>query len=233
MNRVTVEMSIDPLQCRAERLAVDTQATRHAVCARWWGYKPLKRALSLIAAMFALLIFAPAMVVIALLIKLDSRGPVFFVQERIGLHGRRFRLIKFRSMLPEGSSTSQWARDNADRITRVGVWLRRFHLDELPQFINILRGDMELVGPRPHPLSNYQLFEREIPHYSLRYEIRPGLTGWAQVRNGYANDLAGEMEKMRYDLYYLTNQSLALDLRIILETSKIVLLGRDLPSARS
>jgi lipopolysaccharide/colanic/teichoic acid biosynthesis glycosyltransferase len=194
----------------------------------------LKRALSLTVATLALLISSPLMVLIAVLIKLDSRGPVFFVQERIGLHGRRFRLIKFRSMLPEPAGTSEWARDNADRITRVGRWLRRFHLDELPQFINILRGDMALVGPRPHPITNHQLFEREIPHYTLRAQTTPGLTGWAQVRNGYANDLAGEREKMRYDLHYLAHESLALDLRIVLETIKIVVLGREpSPSSRS
>ncbi len=186
----------------------------------------VKRVFSIIAATAGLLISAPLMIVIALLIKLDSRGPVFFVQERIGLRGRRFRLLKFRSMVPDAQRTSAWAGDNADRITGVGRWLRHYHLDELPQFINILRGDMDLVGPRPHPLSNYELFDREIPHYSLRSEIRPGLTGWAQVRNGYADDLVGEMAKMQYDLYYLMHQSLALDLWIVLETFKIVGFGR-------
>lgn len=227
MNGVAVETAVEAQQRLTGKLAIETLTPSGLVFVGSPRYRTLKRALSLITASVALLIGAPLMVLIALLIKLDSRGPVFFVQERIGLHGRRFRLFKFRSMLPEGGSTSQWARDNADRITRVGGWLRRSHLDELPQFLNILRGDMELVGPRPHPLSNHRLFEREIPHYALRYETSPGLTGWAQVRNGYANDLAGETEKMRYDLYYLTHQSLALDLQIVLETIKIVILGRD------
>src|SRR5262249_44974100 len=116
-------------------------------------------------------------------------------------------------------------RDNADRITRVGKWVRKFWLDELLQFINILRGDMNLVGPRPHPVSNYELFSRSIPYYSLRGIVRPGLTGWAQLRNGYANNLEEETEKMRYDLYYIKNRCLWLDLRIILETVKVILFG--------
>jgi lipopolysaccharide/colanic/teichoic acid biosynthesis glycosyltransferase len=190
-------------------------------------YRFLQRAFSLSAAIIALLVCAPLMALIALLIKLDSRGPVFFVQERIGLNGHRFRLIKFRSMLPHAGNTSQWARDHAHRITRLGGWLRQYHLDELPQFFNILRGDMELVGPRPIPVSNHALFAREIPRYALRCQASPGLTGWAQVRNGYANDLAGEIKKLRYDLDYITRQSLALDVRIVAETIKIVTLGRD------
>jgi lipopolysaccharide/colanic/teichoic acid biosynthesis glycosyltransferase len=190
-------------------------------------YRALQRAFSLTAAIIALLVCAPLMALIAVLIKLDSRGPVFFVQERIGLHGRRFRLIKFRSMLTQAGNTSQWARDHADRITPLSGWLRKYHLDELPQFLNILRGDMELVGPRPIPVSNDQLFAREIAHYALRYQATPGLTGLAQVRSGYANDLPGEIKKLRYDLYYLTHQSLALDVRIVAETIKIVILGRD------
>src|SRR5262249_12300597 len=114
-----------------------------------------------------------------------------------------------------------------DRITRVGWWLRRFRLDELPQFINILRGEMNLVGPRPHPVSNFELFKANIPYYSLRCIVRPGVTGWAQVRYGYANDLHEETEKMPYDLFYIKHMSLGFDVRILLETVKIVLFGRD------
>jgi lipopolysaccharide/colanic/teichoic acid biosynthesis glycosyltransferase len=174
-----------------------------------------------------LIVCAPVFAAIALAIKLESAGPVFFVQERVGLYGRRFRLFKFRTMLPVSGQTSEWERDNHDRITRVGRWLRKFRLDELPQFINVLRGEMNLVGPRPHPVSNSDLFIANIPYYSLRCLVRPGVTGWAQVRYGYANGLEEEIEKMRYDLFYIKHLSFELDLRILFETVKLVLFGRD------
>jgi lipopolysaccharide/colanic/teichoic acid biosynthesis glycosyltransferase len=133
-------------------------------------------------------------------------------------------------------STSEWAKDNGERITRVGRWLRKFRLDELPQFVNILRGDMNLVGPRPHPASNFELLVlvsrnapacgEAIPYYTVRSMVRPGITGWAQVRYRYANDLEEEIEKLRYDLYYIKHLSVWLDLRILFDTVKIVLLGR-------
>ena len=112
-----------------------------------------------------------------------------------------------------------------DRITRVGHYLRRFRLDELPQLVNVLRGDMNLVGPRPHPVTNQAVFMEKIAYYGLRSTVRPGVTGWAQIRYGYANNLAEETEKMRYDLYYIKNRSLWLDLRIMLETVATVLFG--------
>ena len=193
------------------------------------------RGLSLIAAGVGLVLFAPLLGLIALLIRLESPGPIFFVQERVGQGGKRFKLVKFRTMHPAGGSRSEWVRDNQDRITRIGRWLRTFRLDELPQFINILRGDMNLVGPRPHPGSNFALFVtvlrncpewcEQIPYYSLRLMIRPGLTGWAQVRYRYANDLEEEVEKTCYDLYYIKHLSLWLDLRILLDTVKTVLAG--------
>jgi exopolysaccharide biosynthesis polyprenyl glycosylphosphotransferase len=185
------------------------------------------RLLSLLVSVAGLVVGAPVFAVIALAIKLDSAGPVFFIQERVGLYGRRFRLFKFRTMLPASGQTSEWERDNHDRITRVGHWLRKFRLDELPQFINVVRGEMNLVGPRPHPVSNFDLFIANIPYYSLRCLVRPGVTGWAQVRYGYANGLDEEIEKMRYDLFYIKHLSFELDLRILFETLKLVLFGRD------
>jgi len=186
----------------------------------------LRQSLSIGVALVGLLATAALLVVIAVAIKLDSRGPVLFRHERLGLAGRRFRLLKFRTMHPVAGPTSEWVDDNQERITRVGKWLRRFRLDELPQFVNILRGDMNLVGPRPHPVSNGALFGDSIPCYALRSTARPGVTGWAQVRYGYANGLDEEAEKMRYDLYYLKHQSLRLDLLILLATVGIVALGR-------
>lgn len=193
------------------------------------------RLMSLVVASAGLLLCAPLMVSIALLIKLDSPGPVLFVQERAGYRGRRFKLAKFRTMRPADGPTSEWEGDNADRITRVGHWLRKYRLDELPQFFNVLRGDMNLVGPRPHPSSNIALLAlvarntpdsgMPIPFYTLRSSVRPGITGWAQVRFRYANNLQEEIEKLRYDLYYLKHYSLRLDLRILLETAWVVVAG--------
>jgi len=183
------------------------------------------RAVSLVTAVLGLIVTAPLMALIVGAIKLDSKGPVFFMQERVGLKGRPFQLVKFRTMHPANERTSEWVKDNDYRITRLGKWLRAFHLDELPQFINILRGDMDLVGPRPHPVSNFTLFSKQIPYYFLRSTVRPGITGWAQVRYGYANDLEQEIEKMRYDLFYIKHMSVWLDLRILLDTIKIHLGG--------
>jgi exopolysaccharide biosynthesis polyprenyl glycosylphosphotransferase len=185
----------------------------------------LARGVSLLAALIALALSAPLMGLIVLTIKLDSRGPILFVQDRVGLRGRHFRLLKFRTMLDGGATASEWVRDNEDRITRVGRWLRKFRFDELPQFVNILRGDMNLVGPRPHPVSNYTLFAERIPYYMLRSSVRPGVTGWAQIRHGYANNLDEEIEKMRYDLYYIKHLSFWFDVRILVDTVKVVLFG--------
>jgi lipopolysaccharide/colanic/teichoic acid biosynthesis glycosyltransferase len=191
-------------------------------------YARMKRCVSAVVAAVALVPAFPVMALIALSIHLADKGPVLFVQERVGLHGRPFRLLKFRTMGNKKDTYSEWERDNENRITRPGRLLRKLHLDELPQLWNILRGDMDLVGPRPHPVSNYELFARSIPYYSLRSLVRPGLTGWAQVRQGYAHDLTGEIEKMRYDLCAIARPSLRRDLWVLLATAKILLLGHPL-----
>ncbi|HMD37019.1 MAG TPA: sugar transferase, partial [Vicinamibacterales bacterium] len=184
-------------------------------------------ALSLIVSITAIVLLLPLFAVIAVLIKLDSSGPVLFVHDRIGVRGRRVPLFKFRTMRPADAPTSEWERDNGHRITRVGRVLRRYRLDELPQLINVLRGELNLVGPRPHPMTNFALFSKEIPYYSLRSCVRPGLTGWAQVRQGYANGLEEETEKMRHDLYYIKHMSAWLDVRILLQTIWTVVAGRE------
>jgi exopolysaccharide biosynthesis polyprenyl glycosylphosphotransferase len=184
------------------------------------------RATSWLAAVAGLALAWPVLALVALAIRLDSPGPVLFRQARAGLRGRPFELLKFRTMRPADGPASEWARDNEARITRVGRWLRRYRLDELPQLWNVLRGDLNLVGPRPHPVSNQALFTAAIPYYALRSLVRPGLTGWAQIRYGYANTLDEETEKMRYDLYYIKHLSPWLDLRILVDTVKLVLFGR-------
>lgn len=193
------------------------------------------RFLSLVVALFGLVLTAPLMLLIAVLIKLDSTGPALFMQERSGFRGKRFMLAKFRTMRPAEGPRSEWEGDNADRITRVGRWLRKFRLDELPQFFNVLAGHMNLVGPRPHPASNIAMLALvarntpesgvSIPYYELRSSVRPGITGWAQVRYRYANNLQEEIEKLHFDLYYLKHYSLRLDLRILLETIWVVMGG--------
>jgi exopolysaccharide biosynthesis polyprenyl glycosylphosphotransferase len=190
------------------------------------------RVVSIVGAVIGLLICAPLLVAIGIAVKLDSRGPMFFIQQRAGRNGRAFGLLKFRTMHPCTQPRSEWVSDNIDRITRVGHYLRRFRFDELPQLVNVLRGDMNLVGPRPHPVTNQAVFMEKIAYYGLRSTVRPGVTGWAQIRYGYANNLAEETEKMRYDLYYIKNRSQWLDLRIMLETVATVLFGKGATEVR-
>ena len=183
------------------------------------------RVVSMFVAVVGLIVCAPLLALLALLVRLDSRGPVFFYQQRAGRDGQPFGLIKFRTMHPTDAPSSEWVSDNIHRITRVGRWLRRFRLDELPQLVNVLRGEMNMIGPRPHPVSNHSIFTEQIAYYALRSSVRPGVTGWAQVRYGYANNLEEETEKMRYDLFYIKNRSLWLDTRILFETVGIMLFG--------
>jgi exopolysaccharide biosynthesis polyprenyl glycosylphosphotransferase len=185
------------------------------------------RALSVLIAGGALVLTAPLIGLIALAIRLESRGPAFFIQERVGLGGRRFPLVKFRTMLESGSGDdSVWGRDNASRVTRLGAVLRRYRLDELPQCLNILRGDMNLVGPRPEMAANVATFEAVIPFYGFRHEVRPGLTGWAQVKAGYSMSTEEVTRKLCYDLYYIKHMSPAFDLQILVDTVKFVLSGK-------
>jgi exopolysaccharide biosynthesis polyprenyl glycosylphosphotransferase len=190
----------------------------------------LRRASSLLLAAVGLLLSAPLMAVIAVAIAIDSRGPVFFVDRRAGRGGRPFNLVKFRTMhpLPPGETiaSSVWDRDDELRVTRVGRFIRKLRLDELPQFWNVVKGDMDLVGPRPEILANVQTMSEEIPYYGLRHSVRPGLTGWAQTRFGYSVSLEQVTEKIRYDLFYIKQMSLWLDLRIMVDTVKIMLFGR-------
>jgi exopolysaccharide biosynthesis polyprenyl glycosylphosphotransferase len=235
MRGVVIEEGVELYERLTGKIAIESLTPSGVIFGG--GFRPgaisraLGRGISLLVSVVGLVVLAPLFGLIALTIMLDSRGPVVFRQERAGQGGRRFGLLKFRTMHPVEASHSEWARDNDGRITRVGRWLRRFRLDELPQFVNILRGDMNLVGPRPHPVTNYELFLATVPYYALRATVRPGVTGWAQVRYGYANNLEEETEKMRYDLYYIKHRSFGLDLRILLDTAKVVLLGRDRPAA--
>jgi len=170
----------------------------------------------------------PLMALTAIAVKLDSHGPIFYTQERVGKNGRRFKIIKFRSMTidAEEKSGPVWAEENDPRMTRVGRIIRKSRLDELPQFWNVIRGDMNFVGPRPERPIFVESLSRQIPYYSQRHLVKPGVTGWAQIKYPYGASFEDAMEKLRYDLYYIKNQSLLLDAFIVFETLKIVLFGR-------
>ena len=163
----------------------------------------------------------------ALLVKLESPGPVLYMQERVGLNNMTFRIIKFRSMHADAEANGPvWAHEGDSRVTRVGRWIRKLRIDELPQLLNIIRGEMSLIGPRPERPVFIKQLEQRIPYYSERHLVKPGLTGWAQVRYPYGASLEDAREKHQYDLYYIKNQSPMLDALILLETVRIVLFGR-------
>jgi lipopolysaccharide/colanic/teichoic acid biosynthesis glycosyltransferase len=160
---------------------------------------------------------------------LDSKGSAFYKQERVGKNGKTFKLIKFRSMRQDAEKMTGpvWASpDQDDRVTRVGKIMRRIRVDELPQLYNVLRGDMDLVGPRPERPHFVNQLEKEIQYYPLRHTVRPGVTGWAQINYGYANSVEHTIEKLQYDLFYIKNMSWILDALIILETAKTVLVRK-------
>jgi len=190
-------------------------------------YRRARRLLDLTLASVIGLLTSPLMLITALAIKLESRGPVFYLQERVGLHNTTFRIIKFRSMRIDAEASGPvWANEDDPRVTRVGRWIRKRRIDELPQLFNIIRGEMSLIGPRPERPVFIKQLEQRIPYYSERHLVKPGLTGWAQVRYPYGASLEDAREKHQYDLYYIKNQSPMLDALILLETARIVLFGR-------
>jgi sugar transferase (PEP-CTERM system associated) len=187
----------------------------------------VKRAIDVALALIGLLVTLPLMAVVACAIRLDSRGPILFRQRRVGENGRIFVLKKFRSMTVDAERDGAvWATAQDPRVTRVGRWLRRSRLDELPQFWNVLVGDMSFVGPRPERPEFVDTLQREIPFYMGRHSVKPGITGWAQVRHRYAASVEDSMEKLQYDLYYIKNLSPLLDLVILLNTLQVILFAR-------
>jgi sugar transferase (PEP-CTERM system associated) len=186
-----------------------------------------KRLLDIVAATVGLVLALPLMVLVALAVRLDSRGPIFFRQDRVGRGGREFTLWKFRSMRTDAEAHgAQWAVTGDPRITRVGRFIRKTRLDELPQLWNVLAGDMSLVGPRPERRMFVDQLIEQSPFYEQRLVVRPGLTGWAQIKAPYASTFEESIEKLKFDLYYIKNMSVLLDISILLSTARIVLLGR-------
>jgi len=174
-----------------------------------------------------LLLLSPVMTLVAIAIKLDSPGPVFYSQERTGLKRKLFKVYKFRSMYQNAEAKGvQWASKRDPRITRVGRWIRLTRIDELPQLWNVLQGEMSLIGPRPERPNFDAELEQAIPYYNIRYLVAPGISGWAQVMYPYGASIEDAYEKLAYDLYYIKNYSLFLDLEIALRTLRVVLLGK-------
>jgi exopolysaccharide biosynthesis polyprenyl glycosylphosphotransferase len=185
-----------------------------------------KRTVDVVISILLLLLSLPLAIVATLLIKIDSRGPLFYRQNRVGKDGRVFSMFKFRSMRRDAEvSGIRWASERDDRITRVGKWLRLYHIDEIPQLLNVLKGDMSIIGPRPERPEFVRLLEAKVPYYNLRQSVRPGVTGWAQVTFRYGASLEDAARKLESDLYYIKNMSLFLDFKIMLRTIGIVFLA--------
>jgi sugar transferase (PEP-CTERM system associated) len=188
----------------------------------------LKRALDLAAGMAGLLVSLPIMALVALAVRLDSNGGVIYRQTRVGRMGKPFQVLKFRSMRvdAEQQNGAQWASENDPRTTRIGRFLRTYRLDELPQFVNVIRGDMSFVGPRPERPCFVKELRKTIPYYDERHSVRPGITGWAQVEYFYGSSVEDAFNKLEYDFFYLKNMSVLFDLAIIFQTIRIVIRGQ-------
>lgn len=192
------------------------------------GRTVVKRVFDIVAATVLLVLFSPLMLVTSLLIVLEDGFPVLYRQERVGLNGRLFNVIKFRSMRRDAESDGKprWATKNDDRVTRVGRVIRKLRIDELPQLFSVLKGDMSMVGPRPERAYFVDQLTKEIPFYAVRHSVKPGVTGWAQVRYHYGASVDDAVQKLQYDLYYVKNHTLLLDLVILFETVGVVVGGK-------
>jgi sugar transferase (PEP-CTERM system associated) len=190
-------------------------------------FKKIKRCTDIIVSLMSLAMLFPVSLVIAVATKLDSKGPIFYKQERVGEDGKNFNLFKFRSMRIDAEANGPvWAMVNDNRVTRVGRIIRKLRLDEIPQMINVIKGEMSFVGPRPERPIFVEELAGEIPFYSHRHSVKPGITGWAQLYYPYGASKEDALEKLKYDLYYIKNMSPFMDFTIILETIKVVLFGK-------
>ncbi len=232
LNGVRVEEATSWLEKISGRIEVDNLYPSWLIFAEGFrfssGFMLMRRVVSLVAAAILLLLVLPVIPFVILAIKFDSPGPVMYRQKRIGLGGKVFYCYKFRTMRQDAEADrgATWATDDDPRITPVGRFLRMVRLDEIPQLWCVLKGDMGFVGPRPERPEFVEWLAEEIPFYEVRNSVRPGITGWAQVRYKYGNTLEDAKEKLQYDLYYIKNMSLGLDLMIIFQTIKIVLIRR-------
>ncbi len=228
---VVIEDACDVLERLSGKMPLDGLRPSNFIYSEGFRIKPsqqiMRRVVSTLAATVGLLLFAPFLPFVMLGVRLSSPGPIFFRQTRVGLGGRNFKVVKFRTMRTDAeASGAKWASKNDPRVTRIGGFMRKTRIDEVPQLWNVLRGDMGFVGPRPERPEFVPWLSEQIPYFDLRHMIRPGLTGWAQVRYGYGATLAEAREKLEYDLYYIKHMSLGLDLLIMFETVKTILRRR-------
>ncbi|MBK8098468.1 MAG: TIGR03013 family PEP-CTERM/XrtA system glycosyltransferase [Planctomycetes bacterium] len=232
MSGVQVEEREAMFERLTGKIAVESMRPSYLIFGRGFARDPmtlaLKRVMDIVVSLVGLLLAIPICVLATIAIKATSRGPLFFTQERVGQDGKPFKLVKFRTMCADAEKQTGpvWAQKNDARVTRVGRLLRLTRIDEIPQFLNILAGQMSFVGPRPERPHFVEQLKAQIPFYPLRHTIKPGLTGWAQVRHPYGASVEDAMEKLRYDLYYIKNVSLLFDLNIILRTTGVILLGK-------
>ena len=232
LNGIKIEEATSWLEKISGRIEVDNLYPSWLIFADGFRFSTsflvLRRIIAILASGVILLVVLPVIPFVILAIKLDSRGPVLYRQKRVGLGSKVFYCYKFRTMRQDAEvdTGATWALDDDPRITRIGKFLRTARLDEIPQLWCVLKGDMSFVGPRPERPEFVEMLAREIPFYEVRNAVRPGITGWAQVRYKYGNTVEDSKEKLQYDLYYIKNMSLGLDVMIMFLTIKIVLLGR-------
>lgn len=230
-NGVVIEEAGSLLERLTGKLYLDGLRPSSFIYSEGFRVKPsqqiARRLVSTLTAAVGLLLFLPFFPFVVLMVRLSSSGPIFFRQTRVGMGGRNFTVYKFRTMRTDAEAAgAKWATKNDPRVTRVGMFMRKTRLDEVPQLWNVLRGDMGFVGPRPERPEFVPWLSEQIPYFDLRHMIRPGLTGWAQVRYGYGATLAESREKLEYDLYYIKHMTLGLDLLIMFETVKTIIRRR-------
>jgi sugar transferase (PEP-CTERM system associated) len=232
MNGVKIEEATTWLEKMSGKIEVETLYPSWLVFGE--GFRrnllisAMRRALSVFISMVGLVLSLPLLLLVPIAIRLDSEGPIFYTQTRVGKNGRIFKVVKYRTMRQDAEAVSgpQWAGDNDPRVTRVGKFLRSSRLDEIPQMWCVLKGDMAFVGPRPERPEFVEMLVEQIPYYKMRHVIRPGLTGWAQVKYKYGSTIDDSREKLQYDLFYIKNASIGLDMLIMFQTVKTVLLRR-------
>jgi exopolysaccharide biosynthesis polyprenyl glycosylphosphotransferase len=229
---VKIETLVDSYEKLSRKIWIQGLSPDWLIFAR--GFQPsrfylaAKRVFDIVLGILVLIVTAPLMVLVAAGIKLDSRGPVIFSQERVGLHGQTFIVYKFRSMRQNAEEHigPTWAKENDDRVTAFGQFLRKCRLDEIPQVFNVLLGQMSFIGPRPERPYFVDLLKAKIRYYDARHYVKPGITGWAQVMYPYGASIEDAYQKLQYDLYYTKNASFRLDLLVLLRTIKVVLKGQ-------
>lgn len=223
-------MESETLQLRQKTLKGVKYRSNETASKKFWNLtekqQQVKRAIDLLITFLALPVILPIGIITAIIIKLDSRGPVFFIQERVGLRGKTFNMYKFRSMTVDAEKNgNKFAQRNDQRVTGIGKLIRRYRIDEIPNFLNVLKGEMSVIGPRPEQVNFVEFFDAEIERYHYRHSVKPGITGLAQVNQGYAACTRSTQMKLNYDLFYIRHYSFRVDMVIIFKTMITILTG--------